>query len=164
MARRVRGTGQMSKHRAGRRLGLSGLLVMMLTACSAQFTNHGYVPPAEDLEMIVPGIDNRASVEETIGRPSASGVVSEDTWFYVASRQRFFTYHAPEVVERQIVAISFDDRGTVQNIRELGLEDGQVVRFSRRVTESNIQEVTFLRQLIGSIGRVNVADALNGNN
>lgn len=146
--------------RRGGQLILAAFLAVGLGACSATFTNHGYIPRAEELEMIVPGIDTRASVEDSIGQPSAAGVMSEDTWFYVASRQRHFAYRAPEVIERDIVAISFDQRGTVQNIRELGLEDGEVVRFSRRVTESNIQEVTFLRQLIGNLGRINVADAL----
>ena len=149
--------------RRGGRLILAALLALGLSACSATYTNHGYVPPAEDLEMILPGVDTRASVEESIGEPAASGVIAENTWFYIASRQRHYTYNAPEVVEREIVAISFDANGTVQNIRELGLEDGEVVRFSRRVTESNIQEVTFLRQLIGNIGRVNIADALTDN-
>ncbi|WP_420397872.1 outer membrane protein assembly factor BamE [Nioella sp.] len=147
----------------GGRLILAGLLALGVSACAATYTNHGYIPPAEDLEMILPGVDTRDSVAETIGRPAASGVVSDSTWFYVASRHRHFTYNAPEVVERDIVAISFDSRGTVENIRELGLEDGEIVRFSRRVTESNIQEVTFLRQLIGNVGRVNIAEALNGN-
>ena len=146
--------------RRGARLILAGVLALVVAACSATFTNHGYVPPAEDLEMIVPGVDTRASVEETIGQPSTAGVMSDGTWFYIASRQRQFAYRAPAVVEREIVAISFDDAGTVQNIRELGLEDGEVVRFSRRVTESNIQEMTFLRQLIGNIGQVNIGEAL----
>lgn len=159
--RRERGTGRMIGQRPGARLILAGVLALAVAACSATFTNHGYVPPAEDLEMIVPGVDTRASVEETIGQPATAGVMTDDTWFYIASRQRHYTYRAPEVIERDIVAISFDDSGTVQNIRELGLQDGDVVRFSRRVTESNIQEVTFLRQLVGNIGRVNIADALN---
>lgn len=150
----------MNGQRRGARVILAALLTLWLGACSATFTNHGYVPPAEELEMILPGVDTRDSVEESIGRPSASGVISGNTWFYVASRQRHYTYHAPEVIEREIVAISFDDSGTVQNIRELGLEDGEVIRFSRRVTESNIQEVTFIRQLIGNFGRINIAEAL----
>ena len=150
----------MTGQRHGARLILAGVLALAVSACSATYTNHGYTPPAEDLEMILPGVDTRASVEETVGQPATAGVMSEDTWFYVASRQRHFAYRAPEVIERDIVAISFDDSGTVQNIRELGLEDGEVVRFSRRVTESNIQEVTFLRQLMGNIGRVNIAEAL----
>lgn len=147
----------------GGRLILAALLTLGVSACAATYTNHGYIPPAEDLEMILPGVDTRDSVEESIGRPAASGIVSESTWFYVDSRQRHFTYHAPEVVERNIVAISFDSRGTVENIRELSLEDGRVVQFSRRVTASNIQEVTFLRQLVGNFGRINIADALGGN-
>ncbi|WP_370253061.1 outer membrane protein assembly factor BamE [Nioella sp.] len=146
----------------GGRLVLAALLSLAITACSATFTNHGYVPPAEDLEMVLPGVDTRESVEESIGRPSASGLVEESTWYYVASRHRHYTYNAPEVVERQIVAISFDSRGTVENIRELTLEDGRVVRFSRRVTESNIREVTFLRQLISNLGIVDIGSALGG--
>src|SRR6056297_3212330 len=121
-----RGTGRMIGQRRGARLILAGILALVVGACSATYTNHGYIPPAEDLEMILPGVDTRASVEETIGQPSTAGVMSSDTWFYIASRQRHVTYRAAEVVERDIVAISFDDSGTVQNIRELGLEDGEV--------------------------------------
>ncbi len=150
----------MNGNRKGVKLAMAILFSVGLTACSATFTNHGYVPPDDELAAILPGIDDRASVEDTIGRPSASGIVGEDTWFYVASRQRHYLYNAPEVTERQIVAISFDQRGTVENIRELGLEDGQVVNFSRRVTETNIQEVTFLRQLFSNFGRINIGDAL----
>lgn len=153
----------MKTHPKGIKWLLAAALALGLSACAATYVNHGYIPPAEDLATILPGVDTRASVEETIGRPTAAGVIGENTWFYVASRQRFYTYQAPEVIEREIVAISFDDRGVVENIRELGLEDGRVVRLSRRVTESNIQEVTFLRQLIGNFGRINISDALNGN-
>ncbi len=148
--------------KGGKRVLAIGL-VFGLAACAATFTNHGYIPPEEELAGIIPGIDTQASVEEGIGRPSASGVISGSTWFYVASRQRHYTYNAPEVVERQIVAITFDDRGTVENIRELDLEDGQVVRLSRRVTESNVQEVTFMRQLLGNFGRINIGEALGSN-
>lgn len=152
----------MTFHPKGRMLVIAVLLAFGLTACSATYTNHGYTPPAEDLANILPGLDTRESVEETIGQPSAAGLMEENIWFYVASRQRHFTYHAAEVVEREIVAISFDDRGVVENIREMGLEDGQIVHFSRRVTETNIQEVTFLRQLARNFGRIDVVEALSG--
>ena len=64
----------------GGRLILAALLALGVSACSATYTNHGYIPPAEDLEMILPGVDTRDSVAESIGRPAASGVVSENTW------------------------------------------------------------------------------------
>ena len=51
---------------------------------------------------------------------------------------------------REIVAITFDDSGVVRNIERFGLEDGNVVALSRRVTDSNVQ----------GVGSVGVAPAL----
>ena len=55
-------------------------------------------------------------------------------------------------VDRTVVAISFDSDGVVENIERFGLEDGRVIAISRRVTDSNIKGVSFLRQLFGNIG------------
>ncbi|MAN14437.1 MAG: cell envelope protein SmpA [Dinoroseobacter sp.] len=151
----------MRTHPKGRRVAVALALAVGLAACTPTFVNHGYTPPADELAQITPGSDTRESVAELVGQPTASGIISGDTWYYVASRQRFYTYNRPEVIERDIVAITFDGQGRVQNIRELGLEDGEVVRLSRRVTESNIQEVTFMRQLLGNFGRINLSDTLN---
>ena len=63
--------------RLWRRLRLLGLGVAMAgaTACAATFNNHGYIPPEDDLAVILPGVDTRESVELSVGRPSAAGIV-----------------------------------------------------------------------------------------
>jgi outer membrane protein assembly factor BamE (lipoprotein component of BamABCDE complex) len=67
------------------------------------------VPPDAELEQILVGVDTRGTIEETIGRPSAAaGVLREEAWIYSAYRVRNYTYQAPEVIERDVVAISFD--------------------------------------------------------
>jgi outer membrane protein assembly factor BamE (lipoprotein component of BamABCDE complex) len=71
---------------------------------------------------------------------------------------RFYGPKRPEVVSRELVAISFDQRGVVRNIERFGLEDGVVVTLERRVTESSIQNNGFLRQLLGNIGNFNPAN------
>jgi len=55
--------------------------VLGLSACSAQYRTHGYVPSEEDLQEIVPGVDTRGTVEDVIGVPSGSGVAN-DGGFY----------------------------------------------------------------------------------
>nr|WP_120981155.1 outer membrane protein assembly factor BamE [Ruegeria conchae] len=127
-------------------------------ACSPIFKNHGYVPPTEDLAKIKVGVDTRESVEETIGAPTASGVVRDSGYYYVASRIRHYGPKKPEVVSRQLVAISFDQRGVVRNIERFGLEDGYVIVLDRRVTDSNVEDKGFLRQLLGNIGNFNPAN------
>ncbi|MEP1519032.1 MULTISPECIES: outer membrane protein assembly factor BamE [Ascidiaceihabitans] len=124
-----------------------------LTACAATFRNHGYIPPQEDLDLLAVGIDTRASVEESVGSPSAGGVLEGGDYFYVFSRVRTFGFKKPTVVERQVLAISFDEAGVVKNIERFGLEDGRVVPLARRVTSSGVTNKTFLRQLLGNLGR-----------
>ncbi|MGC3936749.1 outer membrane protein assembly factor BamE [Roseobacter sp. EG26] len=135
------------------RWGVVVLVCLALSACSGRFRDHGYVPPPEDLEQIVVGIDTRASVEETLGSAASGSVINDSSMYFVRSRVRTFAMLEPEVVERKVVAITFDDGGVVSNIETFGLERGQVVPLARRVTDSGVRDKTFLRQLIGNIGR-----------
>ncbi|WP_170774488.1 outer membrane protein assembly factor BamE [Ruegeria lacuscaerulensis] len=129
-----------------------------ISACSPVFENHGYIPPPEDLAEIQVGVDTRESVLDSVGAPSSSGVVRDSGFYYVRSRVRHYGPKRPEVVERELVAISFDQGGVVRNIERFGLEDGIVVPLERRVTESSIQNRGFLRQLFGNIGNFNPAN------
>ena len=137
--------------------------LVVVGACTPVFKNHGYVPPAEDLEKVQVGVDTRDSVAESIGAPGASGVVRDSGYYYVRSRIRHYGPKRPEVVSRQLVAISFDQRGVVSNIERFSLEDGVVVTLERRVTESGIEGKGFLRQLLGNIGNFNPAGILDSN-
>ena len=147
----------------------SGTLVFaaclaVVTACTPVIENHGYVPTPEELAEIKVGVDTRETVEEAVGAPSSSGVVRDSGFYYVRSKVRHYGPKRPEVIERKLVAISFDDRGVVRNIERFGLEDGIVVELDRRVTESNIENSGFLRQLLGNIGNFNPANIPGANN
>ncbi len=140
--------------------GLIGVL-SVVSACSPIYRNHGYVPTEDDLAEIVVGVDSRETVADVIGAPSSTGVLRDSGYFYVRSRIKASGPRRPEVVERQVLAISFDPGGVVQNIERFGLQDGRVVILSRRVTEGGVTDKTFLRQLLGNFGRFDPADALS---
>jgi outer membrane protein assembly factor BamE (lipoprotein component of BamABCDE complex) len=69
---------------------------------------------------------------------------------------RNFAYQAPQVVERDVVAISFDGDGVVTNVERFGLEDGRAVQLSRRVTETSVRDLGFFRQLMRNFGRIDL--------
>lgn len=143
------------------RWGIVALFCLSLAACAGRFRDHGYIPPPEDLEQIVVGIDTRSSVEETLGSASSSSVIGDGSIYFVRSRIRTFATLKPEVVEREVLAISFDDAGVVTNLETFGLERGQVVPLTRRVTSSGVRDTTFLRQLLGNLGRFSPAAAID---
>lgn len=136
------------------------VIALAVAGCTAIYRNHGYVPSEEDLANVVVGVDTRDSVAESIGTPGASGVLDKSGYYYVASRTREYGPKEPEIVSREVVAISFDQRDVVSNIERFSLADGQVVPLNRRVTSSSVEDKTFLRQLLGNLGRFNPGSVL----
>ncbi len=132
---------------------LIGALFAVLAACSASFTNHGYVPSEDDLSVLKVGRSDREAVAEAVGQPLSVGVLKDSDWYYISSRVKHYTYNADEVISREMVAISFDKRGLVSNIERYSLADGRVVALNRRVTTTGIKDMTFFRQLLSNIGR-----------
>ena len=139
-------------------LALGG--VLLLTGCAAIYRDHGYVPLDEDLAQIEVGKTSRDEVVGLIGRPSSAGVLEGSGMYYVGSRWKYLGARAPQEIDRQVVAISFDSKDTVSNVERFGLEKGEVIVLSRRVTDSNIKGITLARQLLGSLGRVNASQIL----
>lgn len=130
---------------------LCAAVMVSLSACVAEFRNHGYVPAEEDLAEIKVGVDNRDSVVESVGAPSSSGVLDTSGYYYVSTRMRHYGMRAPQIVDRSLVAISFDTRGVVSNVERYSLQDGRAIPLERRVTDSGVANKTFLRQLVGNL-------------
>lgn len=155
-------TGQDGNMTISRRLvvGLVLALPLFAAACTATYRNHGYIPPEDQLALVEVGRTNQAELEALVGRPSAAGVLTGGAWYYVGSRWQYFGAREPREIDRQVVAISFTETGTVSNVERFGLEQGQIVTLSRRVTDGGVRSSGLLRQLLGNIGRVQAGDLL----
>lgn len=131
-----------------------------LAACTATYRNHGYVPAEDELMQVVVGKTNQSELDGLIGRPSSQGLLTGSAWYYVGSRWEYFGAREPREINREVVAISFAEGGTVTNVERFGLERGQIVVLSRRVTDSGISSIGVIRQLMGNVGRVQAGDII----
>lgn len=141
--------------------GVTVAAVLFVAGCTPLYQNHGYVPNDDDLAKIEVGKSSQEEVAAVIGRPSSTGVLKGAGWYYVGSRWKHYGARAPQEIDRQVVAISFDEAGMVKNVERFGLERGEVVVLSRRVTKSNIKGLGFIRELLGSFGRVSAGKLLS---
>lgn len=138
----------------GRGLALAVVASLTLSACASVYSNHGYVPNEEDLASLEVGRDTRETAAPKVGRPSASGLLNDTGWYYVQSRWEQRGLLPRREIDRQVVALTFSEKGVLQNVERFGLERGQVVPLSRRVTESNVKGMGVLRQLFSNFGRL----------
>lgn len=134
--------------------------VNLAVACTPIYANHGFIPDQSDLADIKTGVDTRESVEAFLGRPSAEGLLGDSEWFYVQSRWKTVGARAPQETDRQVVAITFDANGKVANIERFGLDRGEVVAISRRITTEPIQGRSALAQIFANVGRIDPGSLL----
>lgn len=142
------------------RLLVASLLVALIAGCSPIYRNHGYIPSDEELALITVGEDTREFVGTVIGRPSAEGLLNDEGWYYVQSKFKSVGMFAPKEEVRQVVAISFDADGVVENVERFGLEKGRIVPLSRRVTSDNVKGKGILAQIFGNIGGIAAGEQL----
>ena len=145
------------------KVAVLAVLVSLTSACARLEDRHGYIPDPELLADIEVGRDTKETVGRILGRPSTEGIVDDSGWYYVKSEYERFLWRAPVEVDREVLAVSFSDEGKVANIERFGLEDGRVIVLERRVTDSNTQGISFLRQLFSNLGNFNPGDFFNDN-
>lgn len=121
-------------------------------ACSPIENTHGYLPVQAEIDQIASSSYTKDQVLQLMGEPTSHGVQGENTWYYVSYVVREVGFLKPRITERQILAISFNRSGRVQEVNRYGLENGVIINLNTRETVTGGRKLTFLQQLIGGIG------------
>ena len=140
-------------------LCLTAMVAVVSSGCSRITYQRGYLANEEMMAEVLPGVDNRDSVEKMLGRPSLTSEFDLSTWYYVSQRSEQFAFMTPKPVEHQVVAIRFNDDGGVAEVENFGLNDVIAVEPHSDKTTTRGKEITFLQQLFGNVGRFGAAPA-----
>lgn len=134
-------------------LGAAGL-----SACSPQIRTHGNMVDPDALAKINPGSSTSGEVLSLLGSPSSEANFGQRTWYYIGQRTERQAFLKPEIIERKVIYVDFDQSGLVDTIGALDMEDGKKIAFITRETPTAGQKVTIIKQLLGNIGRFNPDD------
>lgn len=135
---------------------------MALSGCARIRTHQGYL--ADDLlvDSIQPGIDNRASVEGTLGRPTFVSEFGDKDWYYVSRDMRQLAFSSPEPVKQTVLRVRFDAAGNVTGIDKRGLEQVADISPKDGRTPTLGRDRTLLQEIFGNIGAVGAPGAGGG--
>lgn len=143
-----------------RRLPLLLSLATMLAgglaagACAPLRSHQGYIVDADLVNSVQPGVDNRTSVLQTLGRPSFASQFGEQDWYYVARDSRNYAFRNPHPVSQLTLRISFDAAGNVTTIRKGDLTQVTSISPDGRTTPTLGRKRGFFEDLFGNIGTV----------
>jgi len=136
-------------------------VLTLLGGCStfgvfrAPETLHGNRVDQYRLAELVPGTSTQADVTALIGSPTTKATFDSNTWLYVSEVTQTRIARTPGVDDQNVVALTFDDRGVLRDIKKLGQADALPVSVVAGATPSPGTSASFMQQLFGNIGRFN---------
>ena len=141
-------------------------LCIFTTSCSSLVSpiveNRGYVFDDELLNKVVLDQSIASDVIDLLGSPSTTSYIDASTWYYIYSKAETTAFYHPEITDRRVLAISFNNENKVNNLKYYSLEDGKVITYVDRQTPTRGRELTVIQQLFGNLGRLG-AGSLPGN-
>ena len=127
---------------------------LLLAGCASMRAHKGAVIDQQLAASIQPGVDNKASVEKLLGRPSFAGEFTSNDWYYVARDTTQLAFRNPRVSKQTVLHIQFDQAGNVASIRRSGKELVAGIDPSNRRTPTLGRKKSLFDELFGNIGTV----------
>jgi outer membrane protein assembly factor BamE (lipoprotein component of BamABCDE complex) len=139
---------------AMRGVAIALLLAVGASGCTASRDFHGYVPDQALPTDVKPDVDTRTTVLARLGTPSTTSAFDDKLWVYMSATRELLAFYYPKVVQREIVAIQFDDQDVVSDVLVYDVTAGRTIAYNSRVTPTRGRELGILEQLFGTLGRL----------
>ena len=139
------------------KLSIAMFGAVLLGGCASMGVkaHKGAVVDPQLASAIQPGVDNKASVEKTLGRPSFTGQFSANDWYYVSRDTNQFAFRNPRVQQQTVYRVRFDQAGNVIGVDRTGRELVAALDPSDRKTPTLGRQRSFFDELFGNIGVLN---------
>jgi outer membrane protein assembly factor BamE (lipoprotein component of BamABCDE complex) len=126
----------------------------LIAACTPQIDHHGYLAKPGVFDQVQKGM-SKSEVEAVLGSPSTTASVNfqGDSYYYISSVTEQRAFLNPKEVDRQVIAVRFDQNDQVASFGQYGLEDGRIIDVNTRETPSAGREFSILRQIFGNLGK-----------
>src|SRR5689334_24040485 len=124
----------------------------LVTGCASNHVHKGAVIDLQLASAIQPGVDNKASVEKLLGRPTFTGEFTPNEWYYVSRDTAQFAFRNPRTLRQTILLVKFDPAGNVTSVDRTGKQYVLNVNPSGRKTPTLGRKQGFFEELFNNIG------------
>ena len=131
----------------------------LLGGCAGVMAHKGAVIDPQLSSGIQPGVDNKASVEKLLGRPSFTGQFDQNDWYYLSRDTKQVAFRNPRVRRQTVLLVKFDQAGNVASVHQAGKEYVAGLDPSNRKTPTLGRQRSFFDEIFGNIGTMGVPGA-----
>lgn len=125
---------------------------VLAAGCAPIRDHQGYVADEQLIASVQPGVDNRESVQRTLGRPTFVGQFDTNDWYYVSRQTRQLAFQHPRPAGTTVLRVRFDPSGNVASVERTGLEMVQNIDPTNETTPTLGRNRSFFEEIFGNIG------------
>ena len=142
--------------RLSQMISLTALTAAMVVSsgCTRLRAHQGYVGDATLLAAVQPGVDNKESVQASLGRPTFVGQFDQNDWYYYARDTRQLAFAQPRASSQMVLKIRFDPAGNVVSSTQTGVENIASISPNGDKTPTLGRNASFFEEVFGNIGSV----------
>lgn len=140
--------------RGSRALVAVASAAVLLGGCTRIVEHQGYIVDEPLIAAIQPGVDNKESVQGTLGRPTFVGQFDQNDWYYVSRSTRQLAFNMPRPSEQLVLRVRFDANGNVESVSRSGLELVANIDPSNEETPTLGSHRSLFEDLFGNVGAV----------
>lgn len=134
--------------------GIALAVATLVGGCTSIRDHRGYLIDQSLLDSVQPGIDNRLSVEKTLGRPTFESQFGAKDWYYVSQQVKTPPFRKPRTDTQTVLRVRFDAANNVVAVDKRGAEQVARIDPDGHVTPTLGRHRSLLEDLFGNIGAV----------
>lgn len=133
--------------------------LVVTSGCTRLKAHQGYIGDQTLLSSVQPGVDNKDSVQASLGRPTFVGQFDKNDWYYYARDTQQLAFAQPKASEQYVLKIRFDQAGNVASVTQTGKELISNISPIGDKTPTLGRNTSFFEEIFGNIGSVGAGAA-----
>ena len=116
--------------------------------------NHGILFLENRSNQLKVNVNNKNDVIKLIGNPHTKSISNEDSWIYIERVLTKGAYHKlgqTVLKTNNVLVLTFDKYGILKEMDFLDKNDINNLKFTKKVTESNLSKKSFVQNFLQSV-------------
>ena len=128
--------------------------VSLSSGCTRLKSHQGYIGDQTLLSSVQPGVDNKESVQASLGRPTFVGQFDQNDWYYYSRDAKQLAFSQPVAENQYVLKVRFDQAGNVASVSQTGKELISKISPEGDKTPTLGRDTSFFEEIFGNIGAV----------
>ena len=133
---------------------LAAVALLAAAGCTRIQSTQGYIIDNELVKAVQPGVDNKQSIRQSLGRPTMASQWDDNVWYYISRDTKQIAFARPRASSQNMLIITFAKDGSVAKVEKRGLELAQNISPNRDKTPTLGRDQSLWKDLFGNIGQV----------